>query len=46
MLAPSRLKCQFGYRKTRYRGLAKNQAQLYSLFRLGNLFLFRRRLMA
>ena len=39
------LKCQFGYRKTRYRGLAKNQAQLYSLFGLGNLFLVRRRLM-
>ena len=40
------LKCQFGYRKTRYRGLAKNQAQLYSLFGLANLFLVRRRLMA
>ena len=40
------LKCQFGYRKTRYRGLAKNQAQLFSLFGLGNLFLVRRRLMA
>ena len=39
------LKCQFGYRKTRYRGLAKNQAQLFSLFGLGNLFLVRRRLM-
>ena len=39
------LKCQFGYRKTRYRGPAKNQAQLYSLFGLGNLFLVRRRLM-
>jgi len=40
------LKCQFGYRKTRYRGLAKNRAQLFSLFGLGNLFLVRRRLMA
>ena len=42
------LKCQFGYRKTRYRGwqLAKNQAQLFALFGLGNLFLVRRRLMA
>jgi IS5 family transposase len=40
------LKCQFGYRKTRYRGLAKNEAQLFSLFGLGNLFLVRRRLMA
>jgi len=40
------LKCQFGYRKTRYRGLKKNGAQLYALFGLGNLFLVRRRLMA
>ena len=40
------MKCQFGYRKTRYRGLAKNEAQLFSLFGLGNLFLVRRRLMA
>ena len=40
------LKCQFGYRKTRYRGLAKNGAQLFALFGLGNLFLVRRRLMA
>ena len=31
------LKCQFGHRKTRYRGLAKNGAQLYSLFGLGTL---------
>ena len=28
------LKNLFGYRKTRYRGLAKNTAQLYSLFAL------------
>ncbi len=40
------MKCQFGYRKTRYRGLAKNEAQLFSLFGLGNLFLVRRRLIA
>ncbi len=40
------MKCQFGYRKTRYRGLAKNEAQLFSLFGLGNLFLVQRRLMA
>ncbi len=40
------LKCQFGYRKTRYRGLAKNEAQLFALFGLGNLFLVRTRLMA
>jgi IS5 family transposase len=29
------LKCEFGYRKTRYRGLAKNEAQLFTLFGLG-----------
>lgn len=39
------LKRQFGYIKTRYRGLAKNRAQLFSLFTLGNLYLVRRRLM-
>ena len=37
------LKRQFGYVKTRYRGLAKNRAQLFTLFALGNLFLVRRR---
>ncbi len=37
---------QFGYVKTRYRGLAKNRAQFFTLFALGNLFLVRRRLMA
>ena len=40
------IKRQFGYMKTRYRGLAKNRAQLFTLFALGNLFLVRRRLMA
>ena len=40
------LKRQFGYLKTRYRGLAKNRAQLFTLFALGNLFLMRRRLAA
>jgi len=39
------LKRQFGYRKTRYRGLGKNRAQLFTLFALGNLFLVRRKLM-
>ena len=39
------LKRQFGYMKTPYRGLAKNRAQLFTLFALGNLFLVRRRLM-
>jgi len=40
------LKRQFGHLKTRYRGLAKNRAQLFTLFALGNLFLVRRRLLA
>ncbi|MBV0893589.1 IS5 family transposase [Paracoccus sp. Z118] len=40
------IKRQFGYVKTRYRGLTKNRAQLFTLFALGNLFLVRRRLMA
>jgi IS5 family transposase len=31
------MKCRFGYRKARYRGLAKNKAQLFSLLGLGNL---------
>jgi len=39
------IKRQFGHLKTRYRGLAKNRAQLFTLFALGNLFLVRRRLM-
>ena len=36
----------FRHRKTRYRGLAKNEAQLFSLFGLANLVLARRRLFA
>jgi IS5 family transposase len=39
------IKCQFGHAKTRYRGLAKNRAQL-TLLALVNLFLMRRKLMA
>ncbi len=39
------IKRQFGHVKTRYRGQAKNRAQLFTLFALGNLFLVRRRLM-
>ena len=35
----------FGYRKTRYRGLAKNTAQLMTLFALANLWLARKRLL-
>jgi IS5 family transposase len=37
------LKRQFGYLKTRCRGLAKNRVQLFTLFALGNLFPVRRR---
>jgi len=40
------LKRQFGHVKTRYCALAKNRAQLFTLFALGNLFLVRRRLLA
>ncbi len=40
------IKRQFGHVKTRYRGLARNRAQLFTRFALGNLFLVRRRLMA
>jgi len=39
------IKCQFGYRKTRYFGLAKNTAQMFSLMALANIFMARRRLM-
>ena len=40
------IKRQFGHAKTLYRGLAKNRAQLFTLFAVGNLFLVRRKLMA
>ncbi len=36
------VKCLFKHRKTRYRGLAKNNAQLFTLFALANLVLARR----
>ena len=38
------VKCQFGYRKVRYRGIAKNGAQVFSLLALANLYLARRTL--
>lgn len=38
------LKNLFGHRKVRYRGLAKNEAQLFSLFGFANLVLAKRRL--
>jgi IS5 family transposase len=40
------IKRQFGHTKVRYRGLAKNTAQLHTLFALANLWLVRRKLMA
>ena len=32
------IKCQFGYRKTAYRGLMKNENRLYALFACANLY--------
>lgn len=40
------MKCQFGYRRVRYRGIAKNGAQVFTLLALANLYLARGRLMA
>jgi len=40
------IKCQWNYRKVRYKGLKKNTGQLYMLFGLYNLFRVRRKLMA
>jgi IS5 family transposase len=39
------IKRQFGYVKVRYRGLAKNTAQVLTLFALSNLWMARRRLL-
>ncbi len=39
------IKRQFGYIKTRYRGLAKNTAQLITLFALSNIWMARRSLL-
>jgi transposase, IS5 family len=38
------IKRQFGYTKTRYRGLMKNTAQITTLFALGNLWMTRKAL--
>ena len=38
------IKCQFGHRKTRYRGLAKNTSQLLVMFALSNLWMMRKRM--
>ncbi len=35
------LKCQFGYRKARYKGLKKNRVQVFTLLGLANLYRFR-----
>jgi len=40
------IKNLFGYRKVRYRGLAKNTAQLHTLFALANLVLAKNKLLA
>jgi IS5 family transposase len=39
------IKRQFGYTKVRFRGLAKNTAQLVTLFALSNLWMARRHLL-
>ncbi len=39
------IKRQFGYMKVRYRGIAKNAAQVLTLFALSNLWMVRRQLM-
>ncbi|MCP5404699.1 MAG: IS5 family transposase [Pseudomonadaceae bacterium] len=40
------MKCQFGYRKVRYRGIKKNGAQVFTLLALANIYLARRKLAA
>jgi len=39
------IKCQFGFTKVRYRGLAKNTARLSTLFALSNLWMVRKHLL-
>jgi IS5 family transposase len=39
------IKCQFGHRKTRYRGLVKNTNQLLVMFALSNLWMVRKRIL-
>jgi transposase, IS5 family len=39
------IKCQFGFTKVRYKGLAKNTAQLVTLFALSNLWMARNRVL-
>lgn len=40
------VKCQFGYVKTRFKGLAKNTAQVITLFALSTVWMARKRLLA
>lgn len=40
------IKCQFGLRKVRFKGLAKNTAHVVTLFALSNLWMARKRLLA
>lgn len=40
------MKRQFGYQKVRFKGLAKNTAQVVTLFALSNLWMARKRLLA
>jgi IS5 family transposase len=39
------VKCVFGYRKVRFKGLLKNTAQVLTLFALANLYMARKLLM-
>lgn len=39
------IKCLWGHEKVRYRGIAKNAAQLFTLFSLANLYLVRKKLL-
>ncbi len=38
------IKCQFGHRKVRHRGLAKNTSQLLVIFALSNLWMVRKQI--
>ena len=40
------IKRQFGYTKVRFKGLAKNTAQIITLFALSNLWMVRKKLMS
>ena len=39
------IKCLFGYRKVRYRGIYKNAAQIFTLFALTNIYMVRKKLL-